>query len=282
MLKVSALYIYPIKSLGGIPLRTATLTDRGFAYDRCWMLVDRDNNFLTAREFPQMALIRTELSKDGLFVRHIFNDSGTYHVPSLPVGDRCTVKVWEDVCEAQYVHEEADIWFSHALGISCRLVYMPESTQRKVDPDYAHRDEITSFSDGFPLLLIGQASLDDLNSRMSMPMPMERFRPNIVFMGGAPYQEDEMKAFRIADTTFYGVKLCARCVMTTVDTSTGEKGKEPLRTLSQYRLKDKKVLFGQNLLFDSTSNTCTISIGDAITLLKKQPPAIAKTGNTPG
>lgn len=267
MLKVSALYIYPIKSLGGIPVRTATLTDRGFAYDRCWMLVDKDNNFLTAREFPQMALIRTELSQDGLFVHHISNESGAYHVPPKPTGEQCTVKVWEDICEAQYVHNDADSWFSRALGISCRLVYMPESTRRKVDPDYAHREEITSFSDGYPLLLIGQASLDDLNSRMSIPLPMERFRPNIVFTGGAPYQEDEMKEFKIANTTFYGVKLCARCVMTTIDTSTGEKGKEPLRTLSRYRLKDNKVLFGQNLLFDNASKTCTISVGDTITLL---------------
>jgi len=267
MLQVSALYIYPIKSLGGISLSAATLTDRGFAYDRCWMLVDWDNNFLTARELPQMALIKTELSQDGLHVHHISKDFGTYHVPSQPMGDHRTVKVWDDVCEAQYVHEEADNWFSRTLGISCRLVYMPKSTQRKVDPNYARKEEITSFSDGFPLLLIGQASLYDLNSRMSLPLPMERFRPNIVFTGGVPYQEDEMKEFKIANTTFYGVKLCARCVMTTIDTSTGEKGKEPLRTLSQYRLKDKKVLFGQNLLFDRASNTCTISIGDAITLL---------------
>jgi len=267
MLKVSALYIYPIKSLGGIPVRTAMLTDRGFANDRHWMLVDKDNNFLTAREYPQMALIKTELLQDGLLVRHISNHYDAYHVPLQPAGDHCTVKVWEDACEAQYVDKEADTWFSHALGISCRLVYMPESTQRRVDPNYARQDEITSFSDGFPFLLIGQASLDDLNSRMSIPLPMERFRPNIVFTGGAPYQEDDMKVFKIADTTFYGVKLCARCVMTTIDTSTGEKGKEPLRTLSQYRLKDKKVLFGQNLLFDSASNTRTISIGDAITLL---------------
>jgi len=266
MLEVSALYIYPIKSLGGIPVGTATLTDRGFAYDRCWMLVDSNNNFLTAREFPEMALIRTELSQDGLFVRHISKDCGTYYVSLQPTGDHCTVKVWEDICEAQYVDAAADRWFSRALDIPCRLVYMPESTHRKVDPNYAQRDEITSFSDGYPLLLIGQTSLDDLNNRMSMPLPMERFRPNIVFTGGAPYQEDEMKAFKIADTTFYGVKLCARCVMTTIDTSTGERGKEPLRTLSQYRLKDKKVLFGQNLLFDSASKTRNISVGDRIIL----------------
>jgi len=267
MLNVSALYIYPIKSLAGIPVRTATLTDRGLANDRHWMLVDKDNNFLTAREYPQMALIKTGILQGGLLVRHISDDCGTYHVPLQPTGDHCTVKVWEDTCEARYVDKEADKWFSRALNIPCRLVYMPESTQRRVDPNYAQQNEITSFSDGFPFLLIGQASLDDLNSRMSIPLPMERFRPNIVFTGGAPYQEDDMKVFNIAYTTFYGVKLCARCIMTTIDTSTGEKGKEPLRTLSQYRLKDKKVFFGQNLLFDGASNTRTISIGDVITLL---------------
>jgi uncharacterized protein YcbX len=267
MLKVSALYIYPIKSLAGIPLQTATLTDRGFAHDRNWMLVDAQNNFLTAREFPQMALIKTELSQDGLTVRHISKDYDSYHLPTQPMGDQCSVRVWDDTCEAQYVDERADAWFSRALGIACRLVYMPKSTRRKVDPQYAHKDEITSFSDGYPLLLIGQASLDDLNNRLSIPLPMERFRPNIVFTGGAPFQEDEMKIFRIADTTFYGVKLCGRCVMTTIDTVTGEKGKEPLRTLSQYRLKDNKVLFGQNLLFENASHPCTVSLGDVITLL---------------
>ncbi|HVU54557.1 MAG TPA: MOSC N-terminal beta barrel domain-containing protein [Puia sp.] len=265
MLQVSALYIYPIKSLAGIPVRTATLTDKGFANDRRWMLVDENNHFLTAREYPEMALIRTELRQNGLFV--LSRDSSTFHVPLQPSGDACTVKVWEDVCEARYVDAAVDTWFSRALNIPCRLVYMPETTQRKVDPDYAHQDEITSFSDGFPLLLIGQASLDDLNSRMSVPLPMERFRPNIVFTGGAPYQEDEMKKFKIGNITFYGVKPCARCVMTTIDTSTGEKGKEPLRTLSQYRLKDKKVLFGQNLLIDSPFNPGPISIGDVITIL---------------
>jgi uncharacterized protein YcbX len=267
MLKVSALYIYPIKSLGGISLRTATLTDRGFAYDRSWMLVDEHHRFLTARELPQMALIKTELSQDGLSVRHISNEFGTYQVPPRAMGEHSLVKVWDDTCDAMHVHEEADRWFSQALGISCRLVYMPESTRRKVDPNFAQHQEITSFSDGFPLLLIGQASLDDLNSRMAVPLPMERFRPNIVFTGGAPFQEDEMKVFEIADTRFYGVKPCARCVMTTIDTTSGEKGKEPLKTLSQYRLKDNKVLFGQNLLFDNASPSCDISIGDEITLL---------------
>jgi uncharacterized protein YcbX len=159
---------------------------------------------------------------------------------------------------------------------------MPETTLRKVDPNYAHGDEITSFSDGFPLLMIGQASLDDLNSRLSQPLVMERFRPNIVFTGGSPFLEDEMAAFSIADIRFYAVKPCARCVITTIDLLTGEKGKEPLRTLGSYRRHNNKLYFGQNLLFDRPPEVRNISVGDAITLLQKQPPAIAGTDNKPG
>ena len=161
--------------------------------------------------------------------------------------------------------KNADEWFSRMLSLPCRLVYMPESSQRKVDPNYAH-GEITSFSDGYPLLLIGQASLDDLNNRLAQKITMERFRLNIVFTGGAPYEEDEMAAFNIAGITFYGVKPCARCVIPTIDLSTGEKGKEPLKTLSGYRQRNNKIYFGQNLLFRN-AGPAHISLGDAITLL---------------
>jgi len=140
---------------------------------------------------------------------------------------------------------------------------MPDNTQRRVDGRYAHNKEITSFSDGYPLMLIGQASLDDLNSRLQSPLPMNRFRPNIVFTGGDPFLEDSMKQFEINGVRFFGVKLCARCVITTIDQQTTEKAKEPLKTLSTYRSKNNKIYFGQNLLFHGSG---TISIGDAITI----------------
>jgi uncharacterized protein YcbX len=265
MLTVSELYIYPIKSLGGIPLDSAALTDRGFAYDRRWMLVDTENRFLTQRELPKMSLLQVQLREDGLLIQHkLLGDS--VQVPFKPAGASCTVTVWDDICEAQYVDGTADAWFSRMLSLPCRLVYMPESSQRKVDLNYAQGDEITSFSDGYPLLLIGQASLDDLNSRLPQAIAMERFRPNIVFTGGTPYQEDEMTAFNIAGITFYGVKPCARCVIPTIDLSTGEKGKEPLKTLSGYRQRNKKIYFGQNLLFRNAGGA-HISVGDEITLL---------------
>lgn len=265
MLQISALYIYPIKSLGGIALDTATLTDRGFTHDRRWMLVDEHNRFLTQRELPKMSLLQAQLHEDTLSIHHKHTGE-SIHIPFTPTGAPCTVTVWDDTCEAQYVHKNADEWFSRMLSLPCRLVYMPESSQRKVDPNYAQGEEITSFSDGYPLLLIGQASLDDLNNRLSQKITMERFRPNIVFTGGAPYQEDEMTAFNIAGITFYGVKPCARCVIPTIDLSTGEKGKEPLKTLSGYRQRNNKIYFGQNLLFRN-AGAARISVGDAITLL---------------
>ena len=266
MLTVSHLYIYPIKSLGGISLEKATLTDRGFQHDRRWMLVDAENRFLTQRELPKMALLQVQLNADTLSIHHR-HTGDSIHIPFTPTGAPCTVTVWDDTCEAQYVDKIADEWFSRMLSLPCRLVYMPESSQRKVDPNYAQGDEITSFSDGYPLLLVGQASLDDLNSRLSHPLPMERFRPNIVFTGGTPFQEDEMAAFNIAGITFYGVKPCARCVIPTIDLNTGEKGKEPLKTLSKYRQRDNKIFFGQNLLLDPAAKAGSISVGDAITLL---------------
>jgi len=281
MLTISALYIYPIKSLGGIRVNTATLTDRGFQYDRRWMLVDMNNQFITQREFPQMTLLQVQVQQDGLSIRHK-HTGDCIQIPFQPTGDTCTVTVWEDTCQGRFVSPQADQWFSDQLSLPCRLVYMPEDTQRKVDPNYAHGEEITSFSDGFPLLMIGQASLDDLNSRLPEPLTMERFRPNIVFTGGTPFQEDEMAAFTIAGIRFFGVKPCARCVITTVDLITGEKGKEPLKTLSGYRRQGNKIFFGQNLLFDKIPHTGEISVGDTLTLVQKQPPVIAGTGNRPG
>lgn len=281
MLTVSALYIYPIKSLGGISLTTATLTERGFQYDRNWMLVDSQNRFLTQREVPEMALLQTSLRDDSLFIQHK-HTADSIKIPFEPKGDTCTVTVWDDVCEGRFVSPQADQWFSDKLSIPCRLVYMPESTRRRVDPHYAHGEEITSFSDGFPLLMIGQASLDDLNSRLPQPLCMERFRPNIVFTGGSPFQEDEMAEFSIAGIRFYAVKPCARCIITTIDPLSGEKGKEPLRTLSTYRRHNNKLYFGQNLLFDMPAKVHHISLGHVITPLQKQPPAIAGRGNKPG
>ncbi|GAO44819.1 MOSC domain-containing protein [Flavihumibacter petaseus] len=262
MLQITELHIYPIKSLGGIAVAEAKVETRGLQYDRRWMLVDENNRFLTQREHPRMALLQTAIVENGILVFLKTDPADGIEIPfDAPGGDPIKVTIWDDVCSALYVSSEADQWFTRQIGFSCRLVYMPEDSIRKVDLDYAANEEITGFSDAYPVLVIGQASLDDLNSRLEMPVSMDRFRPNIVFGGGYAFEEDEDFTFHIGDIHFRGVKPCARCVMTTVNQQTGEKGKEPLKTLAAYRTVGKKVLFGQNLLHEGSG---TIRVGDEL------------------
>jgi uncharacterized protein len=263
MLTISQLHIYPIKSMGGIDLQTALLTDRGFEYDRRWMLVDENNRFISQREVATMALLQPEITGNGLIITHkLTGDQLT--VPFKPNGASITAAIWDDYCEVQLVDSAADAWFSHVLGITCRLVFMPETARRTVDAEYAFKGELTSLSDGFPLLMIGQASLDDLNNRLDMPIPMNRFRPNIVFTGGEPYQEDSMQHFVVNGINLYGVKPCGRCPIPTIDQNTGIASKEPLKTLASYRGRNNKVYFGQNVLFDGGG---VISLGDEVNWL---------------
>lgn len=251
MASISALYIYPVKSLGGIEVESALLSDRGFQYDRRFMLVDDSGRFLSQREYPHMALLQATLDAGSLFVFSKNNPADRVNIPLDPAPNiSLTVTVWDDTMPALLVDLKLDAWFSARLGIPCRLVYMPDSTHREVDPRYAANREITSFSDAYPLLLIGQASLDDLNTRLEQPVPMNRFRPNIVVTGWEPYEEDEIREFSVNGIDFKAVKPCARCVLTTINQETAEKGKDPLKTLAGYRTVNKKVLFGQNLLYN--------------------------------
>jgi uncharacterized protein YcbX len=269
MLTVSQLYIYPVKSLGGIAVNTALVTARGFENDRRFMLVDQEGLFLTQREFPSMALLRTAIESGELIVWNKDNQSDKLRLPLVPEPSllSTSVKVWDDYCEAQYVSDDADKWFSKQLKASCRILYMPESSKRMVDPLYAFNNEITSFTDGYPVLLIGQSSLDDLNKRMTDVLPMDRFRPGIVMTGGQPFEEDTLEQFRINGISFYGVKLCARCAITTTNQETATTGKEPLKTLAKYRAANNKVFFGQNVLCEGQG---IIQPGDEIVVIKRK------------
>lgn len=271
-LTLSEIWIYPIKSLAGIALTEAQVTPRGLAYDRRWMLTDANGKFMTQRSLPALALIDVALEANSLVISHRQKNLPPLLIPlTSPTAEVLTVQVWDDTMEAHPVAAEADQWFSKALDQPCRLVYQPDSTHRKVDPQYARHDEITSFSDGYPFLLIGQESLNDLNTRLESPVPMNRFRPNLVFTGGKPYEEDAWEAFTVGSQDFFGVKPCARCVLTTIDQITAEKGKEPLKTLSKYRNWNSKILFGQNLLPGNL--TQRIKVGDSIKVWKvKQAP----------
>lgn len=249
--RLAEINIYPVKSLGGISLNEAEVTDRGLKYDRRWMLVDINGNFITQRIIPEMALIKTEIDKTNLNFFHKNDFNIKYSIPlDFKSREVKNVNIWDDNVEAIQYDGETNEWFSNLLNIKCSLVQMPESTRRLVDKNYAQQNEIVSFADGFPFLLIGEASLEDLNSRLEEKIPMNRFRPNLVFTGGKAFDEDKMKSFRLNETTFFPVKTCARCVITTIDQERGAKGKEPLSTLSFYRTQNNKVMFGQNVVHD--------------------------------
>ena len=266
--QLSEIYVYPIKSLGGIRLTEAKLTERGLAYDRRWMLVD-EQSFLTQRKLPRMAQLQVTLQSNCLEVRAPGGPSPlTVPLDFEAMRTQRTVPIWDDTVRAQSVGEEADAWFSEVLRHPCSLVYMPNNSERIAIGRVSGRPQAVSFADGYPVLLIGQASLDDLNTRLTNPVPMNRFRPNLVFTGGEPYEEDDWHAFTIGEVQAWAEKPCARCTVVTIDQQTAELDKEPLATLSKYRRQGNKVLFGQNILYEAGS---TIRVGDVIRVETHKP-----------
>lgn len=266
-MQISGIFIYPVKSLRGIPLSSSRLEKRGLQYDRRWMLVDHQGMFFTQREFPEMALLTTEITDEHLVIRHATKPFDALFVPlEVPLdAPFMKVQVWDDACDALAVSPTADAWLSKILQTPCRLVYMPDDSLRPTDPQYSQPTDIVSFADGYPILIIGEASLADLNQRLSAPVPMNRFRPNLIFSGGTPYIEESWKTFEINNTSFRAIKPCGRCVMTTIDQETTERGSEPLKTLGSYRLSGKKILFGMNVCWNVDHYTeATVNIGDTI------------------
>ena len=223
---------------------------RGPLHDRHWMLVTPEGRFLTQRELPCMALVLPKIVDDGL----LLHAPGMFDLEVVAESDEeLQVQIWRDTCTARVMSPAADQWMSDFLGVSARLVYLSPESTRQLDPAYARSGDQTGFSDGFPFLLISQASLDDLNRRMGLNLPMERFRPNLVVSGCEPYAEDGWKRIRIGELSFRVVKPCSRCVIPTVNPETGEReGNEPLKTLMIYRKEGNNVYFGQNLIHDGT------------------------------
>ncbi|MDB5246114.1 MAG: hypothetical protein JWQ40_508 [Segetibacter sp.] len=263
-LQLQDIYIYPIKSLGGLSVQEGEVQETGLRYDRRWMLTDKEGNFLSQRTHPQMALLQVSLLPGALMVAHKKNIVSPITIPFDATTRReVSATIWDDACTALEVSTIANEWFSEALQAPVQLVVMPSTTRRLVDPVYAKNNEIVSFADGYPFLLIGQASLDDLNGRLEHPLPMNRFRPNLVFNGGAAFCEDSMHTFRIGNITFAAVKPCSRCVITTTSQELATKGTEPLKTLSCYRAVKNKIIFGQNLLH---SGSGVIKVGDKLTV----------------
>lgn len=267
-MKVAEINIFPVKSLSGISLGECSVEDRGFEHDRRWLLVDADYNFLTQREFPEMCLLRPRIEKDFLSI-----SDGRGNEISISLRSESEkykrVKIWSSSVKAQVYEDEINGWFSEYLQTECRLVAMTEKSDRKVNPVYAVRkfSDTVSFADGYPYMLICENSLSDLNNKLNEPLPMNRFRPNLVIGGAKAFAEDNWKKIKIGETIFHIVKPCDRCVVTTIDQEHGVKdGVEPLKTLAEFRRKNSKVLFGQYLIAENAGGV--IKVGDQVEILE--------------
>ena len=284
---ISEINVYPIKSLKGISVDSAVVEERGLRYDRRWMLTTPEGMFFTQREFPKMATIAVEVRENGLLV--LAENTTGILIPFEPDRTRKQeVVIWQSTCPGDVYSDGVNEWFSQVLGTKCQLVYMPDDSRRRVNQRFDRGEDIVSFADGYPLMVLGGASLEDLNRRLleradtsvRVPLPMNRFRPNLVVSGSGSYAEDDWKRIRIGEAEFRSTKPCERCVMTTVEQAKGEfDGKEPLKTLASYRMaKDvmperyeslgvgpNAVLFGQNLIAETAG--ATVKVGDEVVII---------------
>lgn len=264
---LSAIHIYPVKALGSISLAEAIVTTRGLLHDRRFMVVDADDVCVTQRDVPKMATVWMEIGENEIILSA--PDMESMPMPAEPpeLPSRI-VRVWSSDVLAHSISVEADAWLSEYLGFAARLVYMPDSSERRIDPLFAKNDEVVSFADGYPLLVISAASLVDLNERIvkngGSALPMNRFRPNLVIAGCEAYAEDKVGDVQIGKALFRAVKPCARCQVTTTDQARGEvRGPEPLQTLATYRDTPNGVIFGMNLV---PVRLGTVRVGDVVTL----------------
>ena len=269
---LSRILRYPLKSGAPIPMSEATIGPLGVTGDRRWMLVQPDGLFLTARRLPHLVCLRAEEVPGGL--RLTLPDGAARSVPVPPPGGaRLQVTVWEDTFSARLVEDAAlTAWLSDWLGEPCRLVYQGDEAVRTVDPTFGAPGDVVGFADGFPLLLLSEGSLADLNGRLAQPVSMLHFRPNLVVAGCAPFAEDGWRLLQLGDTVrLEVVKPCSRCVLTTVDPLNGTRSAdgEPLRTLARTRRAPpgsgvEGVVFGQNV---AVRRGGVVRVGDSVTLL---------------
>ena len=276
MLRLTQINIYPVKSLGGYSPTTAIVEKKGLQHDRRWMITDTEGVFMTQRTNGKMALLEALIEDNTLIIR----EKDSHRSVTLPINQTLKnaqgeteffdVVIWDDTVKSVKVSKEADVWLSAFLNKPCHLVRMPESSNRSVDNNYNTGEDVVSFADGYPFLIIGEATMQDLNTRLDIPLSIRRFRTNFVFSGGEPFQEDEFKDFTIGDIAFVGVKNCARCVLITRDPDTGKKGSEPLQTLSTYRQKGTKILFGQNIIWRhktwQQADNPQVHVGDSLSV----------------
>ncbi|HTP13221.1 MAG TPA: MOSC N-terminal beta barrel domain-containing protein [Bacteroidota bacterium] len=253
MIELTQITIYPVKSCKGMNLSKAMLSPFGLENDRRWMVVGEDGTFLSQRTFPTLALVEPTLTPG--FLQLQAPGTGSVEIPRESNNQKpAQVRIWDDSCTATDCGDDAASMLSDFLKVRCRLVSMSSEFSRAVSPKYSTKKDQVGFADAFPLLLISSASLRDLNDRLDLPVPMNRFRPNLVVSGCEPFAEDTWEHVAIGPLTFRVVKPCARCTVPSVDQSTGVAGKEPLTTLAMYRkLEGGKIYFGQNLVNEQKS-----------------------------
>jgi uncharacterized protein YcbX len=256
--------VYPIKSARGTPLTEAELDTTGPVLDRRWMLVDKDGRFLSQRRIAALALITPRFGGGAL----------TVAAPGLaPLaisawqgeGEWIPVRLWRDHLTLPAPSSDYDEWFSTALRETCRLVHLPSSVLRPVEAPFDRDPWRVSLADAYPLLVLGQGSIDTLNEKLPEPIEFDRFRPNFVIGNIQPHEEDSWKKIRVGDVEIAVVKPCARCSTVLVDQATGERGLEPLRTLAQYRRKPTSVVFAQNGLVTKPG---LVRVGDPVIVLE--------------
>ena len=272
-LRLTDIWRFPVKSCRGQRLAQAMVEPWGLAGDRRWMLVDGDGRFVTAREHPQLVLVTPALDGDVMRLAAPSLPELTVPVPGAGA-ELVPVRVWSSELVAALASEEAGRWLSKVAGMDVRLVYLDDPARRPTSPDFSHPGDVVSFADGFPLLLASEDSLARLNEWIAAgthapegPLPMTRFRPNVVVAGAEPFAEDEWRVIRIGGVTFRVAKGCGRCVLTTVDPRTAVKGKEPLATLARRRRWDGNVWFGVNLIPDAPRAGDVIRAGDAVEIV---------------
>jgi uncharacterized protein YcbX len=257
-IRVTSIFIYPIKSMGGIALNEVEVGMRGLQHDRRYMLVTEQGQFITQRQTPELGQFKLSYSADALGFKVDFLGD-TLFIPFALAHDcsRMTAQVWDDFVEVQVASDAINQWFSEKLNRAVKLVYLPDDSARPIPEKHQPLETSTlhvSLADGYPILIVSEASLSDLNRRIAESNPqatameMPRFRPNLVLDSLEPHQEDNLGTFTLGTTTLQITKPCSRCVLTTIHPKTLERGDEPLRTLSTYRKVDNKIIFGANAI----------------------------------
>ncbi|MBX7151770.1 MOSC domain-containing protein [bacterium] len=263
-MNLSSIYVYPIKACRGLLVDHVTFDEYGIEGDRRFLIVDSEGVAMTQRDFHTLTFV--EPQADGEVLSLSAPGMNKVQIDVSHNHFRQKVQVWDDRCDAEDCGDEAAEWFSEYLKLRCRLVKMAHGFTRLIDRNYSSLDEHVSFADAYPALIISEASLADLNSKLEEKITMKRFRPNFVVEGCEPFAEDSWKKIQIGSMTFRAVKLCARCVVPTINLETGVPGKEPLRTLATYRTINGKVMFGQNIIHDQKSGS--VRAGDTVTVIQ--------------